>query len=241
MKDMKCYIYKITSPSGKIYIGQTRNLNARISKYKNLKCKRQFKILNSLKKYGFETHIFETIEQCEFLELNNRERYWQDFYDVLGKNGLNCILTRTDELPTIFSQETRDKISKAIKGKKLSKKHIEIIRKTHTGRKASEETKKKIGFYSKNRKASPETIEKLRKNSSGENNPMYGKKHSEESKLKMGALKGSKHNRLTILNTETGIYYDNITEAAFSINAPYSRINEYLRGKWKNRTSFIKV
>ena len=37
-------IYKITNPSGKIYIGQSVNIDNRISSYKNLKCKNQTKL-----------------------------------------------------------------------------------------------------------------------------------------------------------------------------------------------------
>jgi predicted GIY-YIG superfamily endonuclease len=40
-----CAIYKITSPTGKIYIGQTINLLGRIKSYKHLSCKNQRKLL----------------------------------------------------------------------------------------------------------------------------------------------------------------------------------------------------
>ena len=40
-------IYKITSPSGKIYIGQSWNISDRISRYKTIRCKTQGKIYNS--------------------------------------------------------------------------------------------------------------------------------------------------------------------------------------------------
>ena len=48
----KVYIYKITNPSGKIYIGQTINLNNRIKYYISYKCKRQALLYNSLIKYN---------------------------------------------------------------------------------------------------------------------------------------------------------------------------------------------
>lgn len=50
-------IYKITSPTGKIYIGQSVNIEKRWnSYYKNLSCKEQRIIYNSLKKHGFENY-----------------------------------------------------------------------------------------------------------------------------------------------------------------------------------------
>ena len=41
MKQKYGYIYKLESPSGKIYIGKTFNLKKRFSEYKCLNCKNQ--------------------------------------------------------------------------------------------------------------------------------------------------------------------------------------------------------
>jgi predicted GIY-YIG superfamily endonuclease len=41
MEKKLCHIYKITSPSGRIYIGKTTNLKERLKHYKYLKCKTQ--------------------------------------------------------------------------------------------------------------------------------------------------------------------------------------------------------
>lgn len=50
------YIYKITAPDGKYYIGQTRNFERRMEAYKSLKCSSQPLIYGSLKKYGWNRH-----------------------------------------------------------------------------------------------------------------------------------------------------------------------------------------
>ena len=71
-----CGIYKITSPSGKVYIGQSIDIKRRFTSYKTLnKSKRQVKLYNSFVKYGVENHIFETIEECLVDFLNERERF----------------------------------------------------------------------------------------------------------------------------------------------------------------------
>ena len=57
------YLYKITSPSNKVYIGQTRNLSGRKSCYKYLRCKGQPLLYNSLKKYSWDNHVFEIIKE----------------------------------------------------------------------------------------------------------------------------------------------------------------------------------
>jgi group I intron endonuclease len=149
-------VYKIISPSGKVYIGQSRDIKKRLSKYKRLDCKEQPKLYRSFIKYGIETHIFETIEECLFENLNLRERHWQDFYEVVNpEKGLNCTLTKTDELPHSFSLETLEKLREASTGKKyaLGSKHSEKTKEKYSldrkgnkyslGYKQSEETKMK--------------------------------------------------------------------------------------------------
>lgn len=74
-------IYKITSPSNKIYVGQSTDLKKREENYKNLRCKGQRKLYNSIKKYGWKNHKFEIIELQEDLNiLNEKERSYYDLY-----------------------------------------------------------------------------------------------------------------------------------------------------------------
>jgi len=73
----KIGIYKIISPSGRIYVGQTRNFKSRCSDYKNLdKVVKQRRLYNSFVKYGSENHTIDFIESCEIEELNIYERKW---------------------------------------------------------------------------------------------------------------------------------------------------------------------
>jgi len=111
-------IYKITSPSNKIYIGQSVNLETRFKKYKNLNCKRQIPLYNSFMKYGYKNHVFEIIEECSIEQLNEREVYWGLYYDVLGKEGLNCRLGGANGL---CSEKTKQKIGQGNKNKIMSK------------------------------------------------------------------------------------------------------------------------
>jgi len=99
-KEIICGIYKITSPSGKIYIGQSNNITKRWTNYKSISKSNdgQPKLKNSFDKYGVNTHIFEVIEECCFENLDCRERYWQDFYNATN-TGLNCVLTSCGDVP----------------------------------------------------------------------------------------------------------------------------------------------
>lgn len=105
----KSGIYKITSPSGRVYIGQTDNFKRRIKEYERLECKSQTRLFYSLSKYGFKNHQFDIIEYCSEEDLNCSERFWQDEFEVIGKNGLNCILQECGEKRRIYSDESRKK------------------------------------------------------------------------------------------------------------------------------------
>ena len=89
-------IYKITNPKSKIYIGQSIDIEKRFKQYQSLcNSKSQTKLYRSLNKYGVENHIFEIIEECDLDLLNEKERYYQEFYDCVNK-GLNCRLTKSN-------------------------------------------------------------------------------------------------------------------------------------------------
>jgi group I intron endonuclease len=91
------------------------------------------------------------------------------------------------------SEEARKKISKAHKGKKLSEDHKAAFSLTWKGKKFSEEHKRKISEALKGRVFSEEHKKNISEakalQNKGENNPMFGKKHSEETKAKMRKAK----------------------------------------------------
>jgi group I intron endonuclease len=208
-------VYKITSPTYKIYIGQSRDIEKRFKHYLGMyKCTSSQRILyNSFIKHGVKNHVFEIIEHCDFELLNERERYWQDFYDVLSKKGMNCILTETKLNTRVISKETRDKISKANKGKFSGKNNPNYGKlgklNPFFGRKHTEETKKKLSennkginhiFYGKKR---PEHSIKI----SGVNHYNFGKKNEWISLMNKKRL-GLNHSRSKIyLDINYGVYY----------------------------------
>lgn len=142
-------IYKITSPMDRVYIGQSSNIENRFYRYKKGECKGQYALFNSLIKYGWINHKFEIIEECSISELNNKERYYQDLYDVSSTNGLNCHLVGADGKKQIFSTETIEKMSK-----KASERIVSDLKKKHQsevmkGRIFSEEHKRRISIGNK--------------------------------------------------------------------------------------------
>lgn len=217
-------IYKVTSPSGKIYIGQSSNIELRFIYYKRLSCKSQLRLYNSFLKYGVLQHKFEIIEECELQELNYKERYYQDLYNVLGRGGLNLTLTKANDRKCVHSDETIKRISQSNKGRKhteQSKRKMAIAR-----------TGEKNHFF--NRHHSCETKAKI-------SEQHKGMKYSEETNKKKGSV-GTKNGwAKTVLNLETGIFYDCVREAAESIGANHRTLANKLRGSKRNNTSFIYV
>lgn len=137
-------IYRITNPNGRIYIGQSINIERRFKEYKYLHCKESVKLYNSLKKHGVDNHSFEILQLCSVEELNNRERYFQDLFDASNRKNLNCILTTSDTNSGKMREETKLKISISNTGKKRSLECRERTSKRMKGRIVSQETLDKI-------------------------------------------------------------------------------------------------
>lgn len=114
-KKIICGIYKITSPSGRVYIGESSDIYERWMSYKRLDCKGQIRLFNSFKKHDMHAHTFEIIEECLFDDLLCRERFWQDEFNVLSRKGMNCKLTQCGDKKGVHSEETKKKISEGVR------------------------------------------------------------------------------------------------------------------------------
>lgn len=123
-------IYKITNPEGKIYIGQSIDIDRRFKEYKRIQ-KRSAgrKIISSLKKYSPDKHVFEVLEECLIHQLHEREYYWKMYYKSV-ENGLNCDYFDNSGGPR--SEETKRRISEGAKGKKRSEATKQKLRKPKT-------------------------------------------------------------------------------------------------------------
>jgi group I intron endonuclease len=124
----KGYIYKIISPTNRIYIGKTFNLEKRVRSYKGLWCKKQRVLYKSLVKYGWDKHSFEILfedfcseeylselETKYIIEYNSFRRYNYKFGMnlTLGGEG-SCGLKHTDKTKKMIS-ETKKKAKRTEK------------------------------------------------------------------------------------------------------------------------------
>lgn len=98
------YIYKITNDiNGKIYIGKTLNTirerwEEHCNDYQRRRCEKR-PLYSAMNKYGIEHFHIELVEECSDKEINERERYWIEYYGsfkygyntTLGGDGKNYI------------------------------------------------------------------------------------------------------------------------------------------------------
>lgn len=88
-------IYKITNKiNNKCYIGQSVDINKRwnahIHSFNNIDVY-NYPLYRAFRKYGIENFSFEIIETCPRDKLNEREKYWIQYYDSCY-NGYNQTL-----------------------------------------------------------------------------------------------------------------------------------------------------
>ena len=168
-----CGIYKITSPSGKIYIGQSVNINKRINAYNRASCKGQHKLYASIMKYGWNAHVFETIHTCQQFELNDLEKYYIKLYNTFeGEHGLNLNDGGSNNRP---NAATREIMSNRMKGNQIWK-----------GRTHTDETKQKISAGNKNKIFTNETRTKM--SISAKNKIVSDETKLKQSKMRKGRI-----------------------------------------------------
>lgn len=235
-----CGIYKITSPSGKIYIGQSININARFGVYKRKRKVNQPKLYRSFNKYGIEAHKFEIIVQGNFnyYLLNELEKHYIQLYNTLNV-GLNCTSGGKGSCNYKVSEETRKKRSNSLKGRSFSKEWREKISVAAKMRKPipyTEERREKLRIAGLNRTHSEETKLKIR-------NSKLGTKMSEETRKKMSEQhKVAEYGRKKTICTKTNkiwnsgkVCWEELYQNIFS----YSYFKSMLNGSRKNLTSII--
>jgi hypothetical protein len=111
-------IYKITSPSGKVYVGQTiRSFEKRMREHKrDSSCCTLIK--RAIDKYGNEM-VYEIIEEDVPQEhLDDREIYWIKELNSLAPDGYNC---NTGGQFNVVTQEIKDKVRDGLNKSKINK------------------------------------------------------------------------------------------------------------------------
>lgn len=155
-----CGIYCIQNKTtGMAYVGQSVDIVKRWSAH-TTPGKKSSGIQNAIKEAGIEAFHFFVLEICAREDLNDREIHWIKTYDCVNPKGYNG--NSGGGAPTKVSDETKKKVSAALKGKKKpprSKEHIEKQAATTRGIPKSTEHKIKMSAAGKGRKLPPRSEE----------------------------------------------------------------------------------
>ena len=231
---MNGIIYKYTSPSGKVYIGQTLDEARRRSEFLDLDVRYAGKRIDlARQKYGPENFKYEILEAKEYenlsdalQDLNLLESYYIGKYDSY-KNGYNMTYGGEGVRGIVFSEETRNKISNTLKQYYSDKSN------PFKGRMHTQETKDKLSKIAKERSYSPfkgkhwdeenrKRLSERGKLNVGEKNAFWGKTHTIEAKRKIGMLNSKAVVQIDPKTDEILRVFNSAKEAGESFGKPRS-------------------
>ena len=179
---MKCIYLRTNIVNGKQYVGQANDIDDRNRRWKNTKTRYAGELINNARaKYGIDNFKTDILRECQTQEeLNEWEQYYIKKYNTKAPNGYNLTDGGEGISGYFFSEESKEKMSKAKQGKYTGENSWNY------GIKRSDEFKQKISELSKGRKHSDEW-----KGNMSKNNPKYwlGKHRSDEEKEKMSKAK----------------------------------------------------
>lgn len=200
-------IYKLESPSGKVYIGQSIDLQRRINAHRRLENCKNYPLELAIKKYGWENFkvtILVAFSPTDYskdkLFLNRLEAFFIKEYD--------CVSSGYNILPAASNYTYTEERKQHLRELNLGKHH-------------SPESIAKIKAYQSNR--TPEHRNNIRLSH-------LGKKLSPEHRAKLG-----KHLRKKIMQfSKSGEYlatYNSLTEASSICNTLKANISQCCLGK----------
>lgn len=202
-------IYKITSPTNKVYIGQSWDLEDRRGDYKRLECKKQHKLFNSINKHGWDAHKFEVVMNVsENVTQQIFDQIEQAYMDHYRANGFELLNIREAGSRGRHSEETKELMRLSQVGKVMSPEAIAKIKASKTN--PSEKIRQNLSKAQKQLWSDPDHKSKMseahkayifteehketlkRSAKRGAEHPMFGKGLSKESIEKMKATKKAK-------------------------------------------------
>lgn len=207
------YIYKITNPNGRVYIGQSFNLKDRVRKYKKHATESQPKLHASLVKYGWDAHQFEIIEEGFFSreEIDRLEQTHIKAFNACSKHqGMN--VHSGGHATGFHSEETKLKMSDS--ARKRSSEWSTAISAANRVRVHGESTRAKMSKAKKGIPLKKEHADQVRKNIATTNWKL-------------------------VFDTVTGIYFDNAKQAAEAYQLKHSTLKGRLNGSKINNTSLV--
>lgn len=173
-------IYRIISPTGRIYIGQSWDINKRFRSYKYKNTHNNQHLLRSFDKYGTDAHVFEIFhpfnDDATQEDLDNSERFYILFLKSQGEPLLNI---REGGGGSKLAEVTKMKISATKTGKKLTEEQKIKWREQRKSFIMSDEARQKISDFHRGRKFTEEHKSKIsiKTKERMKNEPVYECEH----------------------------------------------------------------
>lgn len=213
-------IYAISSKCKpeRVYIGSAVNISARWRVHRCLLTKgihHSPKLQRHYNTYGESDLVYRYLAPCEPEHLIKAEQAFMNFY----KPYFNCAQVAGSSFGLRRSEKTREKLREAAKKRPP----------------VSNETRQRRSMALRGRVFSDESLKKMSNSMMGIKNHRYGKHFSEETRRRMSCNSGMAK---VIINIETGIFYDSITNAAASVNKRQQYLQRKLSGVRRNNTMF---
>lgn len=238
----KFVVYKHTCPNEKVYIGITsQSPKHRWNNGEGYKYNIYF--YRAIQKYGWDNIKHEIL----FSDLDKKEAERIESELILSyksndkRHGYNLIIETDGVL--FHSSETIEKMRIAKLGKKASEDTKLKMSESHKGHIVSETTKEKISNAKKGKKHpshSQEWKEAMSIRFSGESNPNYGKKMTEEQKRKISEnTKGKRKIKSVSLKDGSIRIYDSIKQAERETGAYVQNIIACCKNKKKSSKGFM--
>lgn len=231
------YIYKITNKTnGKLYIGQTTKIRAtdRFSQHRYLanhpeQEKSPSYLHRAMRSNGIDNFSFEVIEEIPNTQLNERGIYWIEYYNSLSPNGYNLTSGGEGTLGYSRPQSLEERL-------KRQESNIQFYIDHPEAREAASKRTKALWENSEYRRKVTESNKKFYAEHPdmfrGENNPFYGKHHTEESLKKIHAASKKRQTPIAQLDKDTLNLikiYDGIKEAEKQLGASHGWLSKAAR------------
>ena len=226
-------------------------------------------ITRAVKKYGKENfqvevlYYYETAEECRADE----ERILTEYNVRDCPYSYNCKNSAVGFTSEDMTDEIRQKISQANKGKTISEEHRKKLSQAHKGKTKSEEhrkklsqtlkgriisdaTRQKISQTLKRKTASEEYRQKLSQAMTGKNNPMYGKRGKDspnygkhrtcETRKKLSQVQNDKKIPVAVIDKNGKVkIFESIIKCARKLKLNSGHISNCLKGKRKSTGGYI--
>lgn len=151
-------------------------------------------------KYGVDNFSFEIIENIENDKLNEREQYWIAQYNSLVPQGYNLTIGGEGALGHSRPQTLEEREKRKQSNKQFYIDHPEALQQMSERTKKlweNEEYRRKVTESNKRFAQEHPDLNK------GQNNPMYGKHHTEEALTKIRAHVVTRKTKIVQLNKDT--------------------------------------